>query len=545
MDKPLNTTGILLCTCRGKISKHIDLEALSASFKDRTGQVIITDSLCEDWTPLENMAKQARIASLVLGACSEEPFLSKLPEKLGSAGLDEFSSSTLDLLGYATLGLDKLSIYGIATLLLEGLLEKAKRYPGAAPENLKPYWFRGGEKISRRQLFSAPRLRYELVPTVEVQKCSFWKGCSLCFPACPVDALAQEEGKVSIKKELCTGCGACATVCPSDAILYPGFTLLELEAQLESLIGDKKPGTDHRVIAFICSPSRGIFQEALKKNGSLARSIMPVMLPCLALASPYLIMKTLSLGAASVIMLSCKTGCPKGIQPEKISSNVHMAQAIASASGGLAVGETVVYHLPQDSKANMSGEIDAIARTAKTDRLFVPGQVGNGNSRGRIGAVLSLYAAKMDKRGTSDLAGARVPLGKVEIDSDKCTMCELCAAHCPTGALKLEQAGGDTKILFSYSECVACNICLKSCPERKKGAIKVEKAIDWQSLKNSPVMLVESKQICCSKCGTPIGNSLMIDKIRNKMGPGATTAFDLCSQCRFKAALFRESSLNK
>ena len=60
MDKLLNTTGLILCTCEGKIPTNIDLEAIEASLKKKKIQVVRADKLCEDWTPLENLAGQSK-----------------------------------------------------------------------------------------------------------------------------------------------------------------------------------------------------------------------------------------------------------------------------------------------------------------------------------------------------------------------------------------------------------------------------------------------------------------------------------------------------
>lgn len=543
MDKQLNTTGLILCTCEGKIPTHIDLEAIEALLKKKKIQVVRANKLCVDWTPLENLASQSKLAGLVIGACSDEIFLSNLRERLNQAGVDEFSTSTLDLLGQSLLDLDRKANTHLAALLLEGLLEKVKRYPGASSENLKPYWFRSGEKMSRRQIFSIPKIRYNLVPTVEKQKCLAWKGCYLCFAGCPKQALVKEGDRVSIDKDLCTGCGACIAPCPTGCIVYPGYTFLELEAQLEALLGSTSglyPEFAGRapVIAFVCSPSQGIFQEFLREHSALAPDIIPVNIPCLALASPYLIIKALSLGASSVLLLSCKSGCQKGIEPGKIEENAQMAQGLVEALG---IKDKIVSYVAQDDINSMAAGIENIVKGAKTSSFPVLSR-NYGETGGKLGSILAVLSSELGKKGTQDLNGLKVPLGRVKIDTNICSFCELCTAHCPTGALRLEESEGSSRILFNYRDCVACNLCLRTCPERKKGAIKVERELDWDALSSkSGETLVETKQICCSKCGAPIGTSLMIDRIRKRLGPGATTAFDLCSQCRFKVALFRDS----
>ncbi len=41
--------------------------------------------------------------------------------------------------------------------------------------------------------------------------------CGACIGECPVEAIAEVDGKVVINAETCIDCGSCAAVCPEDA----------------------------------------------------------------------------------------------------------------------------------------------------------------------------------------------------------------------------------------------------------------------------------------------------------------------------------------
>lgn len=41
--------------------------------------------------------------------------------------------------------------------------------------------------------------------------------CGACASECPVDAIAEGDGKYNINSETCIDCGACAGACPVDA----------------------------------------------------------------------------------------------------------------------------------------------------------------------------------------------------------------------------------------------------------------------------------------------------------------------------------------
>ncbi|MFH0942486.1 MAG: 4Fe-4S binding protein, partial [Chloroflexota bacterium] len=90
--------------------------------------------------------------------------------------------------------------------------------------------------------------------------------------------------------------------------------------------------------------------------------------------------------------------------------------------------------------------------------------------------INQIYQNKL-KRGSSkpgaemtrrELLNRLSPLGKVELDSSKCTGCGLCALECPTGALTVSPVDekDSFRLLFKHGKCVACNRCVEICPEK-------------------------------------------------------------------------------
>ncbi|MDR1560805.1 MAG: 4Fe-4S binding protein [Holosporaceae bacterium] len=49
------------------------------------------------------------------------------------------------------------------------------------------------------------------------EKC---KKCLVCIDVCPLRAISEKDGKISIDKNICLNCGCCAASCPNKAIKY-------------------------------------------------------------------------------------------------------------------------------------------------------------------------------------------------------------------------------------------------------------------------------------------------------------------------------------
>ena len=127
------------------------------------------------------------------------------------------------------------------------------------------------------------------------------------------------------------------------------------------------------------------------------------------------------------------------------------------------------------------------------------------------------------------------PLGRVELDSSRCTGCGLCAVECPTGALVFSP-GEETdafQLLFKHGNCVACGQCVEICPEK---CLRVERILELDKF-GSQSVLFEDTIIRCSGCGSPLGPKSMIDKMRDRViaaGKIFPARFELCPECKVR-----------
>jgi Ni,Fe-hydrogenase III small subunit/formate hydrogenlyase subunit 6/NADH:ubiquinone oxidoreductase subunit I len=72
--------------------------------------------------------------------------------------------------------------------------------------------------------------------------------------------------------------------------------------------------------------------------------------------------------------------------------------------------------------------------------------------------------------------GGSASFGFPDIDFSRCTACDVCAASCPTEAIRTTMVAGNRKVVsLSYAACIQCRRCVTDCPEH---AIGVSTAIE-------------------------------------------------------------------
>jgi heterodisulfide reductase subunit A len=85
----------------------------------------------------------------------------------------------------------------------------------------------------------------ELESTISTVVDANCDGCAFCVDACPFQAITlleyMNEGKlkktVEVNEILCKGCGSCMATCPKQGVYVAGFSLEQLEAQVEAALG--------------------------------------------------------------------------------------------------------------------------------------------------------------------------------------------------------------------------------------------------------------------------------------------------------------------
>ena len=145
-----------------------------------------------------------------------------------------------------------------------------------------------------------------------------------------------------------------------------------------------------------------------------------------------------------------------------------------------------------------------------------------------------------DKISRRELFQLASPLGKVMLDSSKCSGCGLCALECTTGALSFSPGGkGTYQLLFKHNLCIACSQCVEVCPEQ---CLSLERTLELDRLSQPATVLFEDEIVGCSECGSPVASRAMIDRLRAKLvnrEDSLTLQLELCPRCKAEARFIR------
>ena len=126
------------------------------------------------------------------------------------------------------------------------------------------------------------------------------------------------------------------------------------------------------------------------------------------------------------------------------------------------------------------------------------------------------------------MGDARSAVGwEVVLDRESCTLCEVCARDCPTGALRVDRTAETVALVFAPSQCDGCpggTSCQAICPE---GAIRLTVTGGGEE-----VELLRSPLLPCSSCGKGFAPAHKLEALARKGRLHHDLVRDLCPICR-------------
>ncbi len=358
-------------------------------------------------------------------------------------------------------------------------------------------------------------------------------GCRLCAEACPVEAITVAEDPlapvvpagvvgvrstspaVTLDEEVCANCGLCLRICPTGVFSQPGAGEDRLRATVAAL-----PSGEPVELACPLGAER---RESRLPEGAVVATPR-----CLAALDVPLLL-TLALDGHSLWLNDALCAdCPLGaVQPAIVAAaqeangwlgafgrGVKVCTYTANPEGLLdrprpvrpLAGEEVPVSRRDFFRA-LAGLVSQAAATVVAAGLPQVGEDLPQPMRGlppkhvpaqrrRLQAVWRRVGRFPGPVPTADL-----PIAALEVASDRCTACTLCARFCPTGALEFRDDGASFVLFFRAGLCVDCRLCLRVCPTE---AITCgEQIAGHRLLAEEGESLVAGRLAPCRRCEAP------------------------------------------
>jgi ferredoxin len=361
-------------------------------------------------------------------------------------------------------------------------------------------------------------------------------GCRLCVDACPTDAIelrssispppggaaAAGDGspvgpqRPHLAPDRCVNCGLCLHWCPTDVFSQRGVPETNL-VQTVSLLSEE-------AVSLTCP-----------QNSDAATTRAPVSAVvrhnrCLASFSVSHLLE-LSDGGRQTIWLddSPCAECPIGRAQPAIARTAETTNLLLQAfdcrsairtyvsnSEDLEVAPTsrtvIDGDQPEVSRRSFFSALGQLTRrtaaTVISEALPVP-EAGapvpvDQRLPHRIPASRGRLYSQLKRLGTPSevpVEAAGIPFADVNVDTNACSACGLCARFCPTGALRFVADAESFVLYFRSSICIDCGICAAACPE---DAVSFGPRLSASALIDTePQPLVAGHLIPCAGCGAP------------------------------------------
>jgi ferredoxin len=491
--------GVAICADLG--SHGLDPDAVRARLEEESVPVAIVPGPCGRVDALGSNGWHRTLFAV----CPEGPSAEEVCARARRSGADPaLGASSVDVVAVSALGPSEWREARAAAVLrarVAGLSSTPPSPPDAFRMALP------AQKVSRRSLLSFGGIRYVPVATVGEIGCRGSVACGVCVDACPVGAICRDGRVPEVDADACIGCGACVSACPVEgAARLPGADLACFETELAELVASGQgPG-----ILIGCGGTPHPSDERL------AGTWLPIEVPCLSIVTPAWALAALAAGARSVAFAGCGDGCRAG-GAERIGEIVRFCQEALGLAGVAEPGARVRLLLAEGDPA-------------VSDPRGLP-PLGAASSRPSLrepAATVSALSALGATRGS--VVSDRAPFGRVTFESERCTMCGLCAAVCPTEAIRFDQDAVTATLDLVRPACIGCDHCATICPER---ALSVERGVDLGHLGETPQPLKRSVLARCRRCGEPVAPTAMLDRFRPELDRVLlATIQGLCQRCR-------------
>lgn len=125
---------------------------------------------------------------------------------------------------------------------------------------------------------------------------------------------------------------------------------------------------------------------------------------------------------------------------------------------------------------------------------------------------------------------------QVKLDQRTCSLCEVCAQRCPTGALSITRRESSLELFFDCRLCNGCDgevICQEVCPEKSIEVVRTTPDDAATTLTRSgSLLLIRGELIECLRCGALFAPQKKIQVVRQKPDLTEKEVQEHCPDCR-------------
>lgn len=336
-------------------------------------------------------------------------------------------------------------------------------------------------------------------------------GCRACIDACPAEAIISIGEKVEVNPYLCQGGGACATACPTGAITYrypPAPDTLDRIRRLLRAYHDAG-GSNAQLV---------LHAEDYDPPASGSEQL-PLALEELASVGIELWLAALAFGARGVFLAAPPETQSGDATMALLQQQMDIANQILAGLGFKPAVQWLDNEAPRDQMP-----------------LISPATFGaTGGKRDILFAAIDHLVAQSGNPPASIALPDGAPLGRIDVQTDGCTLCMSCVSVCPAKALA--DGGGEPALRMFEANCVQCGLCATACPEN---VIALQpRLLTDAARRREPVDLNREEPFCCVRCGKPFATRSVIDRMAQKLAghqmfqdAAARERLKMCGDCR-------------
>lgn len=378
--------------------------------------------------------------------------------------------------------------------------------------------------------FEKPRyVRYD--ESICAHSRSRQEGCNRCIDACPLSAIQSLGDTVEVDPYVCGGCGLCAATCPTGAMDYRLPDTASLAERIRVLLSSYRENGGETPVLLLHDGKHGreLLSYIARLGRGLPANVLPVEMNEITQAGFDIYLCALAYGAAEIAVLVPPS---KRDDPPVLEETRELVETIID---GLGHGQGHIRLIDEVDPEQVEALLwDSPPLPAIPAGNFLP--IGTKRSRSYL-ALGHLHDTAPNPVDRIPLS-ADAPFGRIEIDTEGCTLCQACISACPVGAL-LDDPDRPW-VGFQEEACVQCGLCRSTCPEN---VITLVPQLDFTEEAKKPVTLNEAEPFHCIRCGTPFGVKQSIERIVEKlsgvhsmyMQQSQIDRVRMCEDCRVSA----------